>query len=114
MTPVEIFAWGFGGSVAVEVVAAAQYFDSASEEFPDRYRKIAFYVVRGLVAVIGGGLALAYQIDKALLAVNIGAATPLIIQAFAQGRGYIPVHGSSLVPSRAQPGAALPSPPKDG
>jgi hypothetical protein len=35
--------------------------------------------------LVGGCLALAYEIDKPLLAANIGAATPLIIKAFAEG-----------------------------
>jgi hypothetical protein len=38
-----------------------------------------------LLAVVGGGLALAYDITKPLLAANIGAATPLIIKAFSEG-----------------------------
>jgi hypothetical protein len=84
----EIFFWGFLGSLAVDIVAAAaQYFNSYSNELPNKYRRIAFYVLHLLLAIVAGGLAVAYQIDKAILAFNIGAATPLLIQAFAQGMG---------------------------
>jgi hypothetical protein len=78
------FLCGFGGSVAVEIVLLNQFMqDSAT--LPERYRKPLFWVVRLLLAVVGGGLALAYEIDKPLLAANIGAATPLIIKAFSEG-----------------------------
>lgn len=52
---------------------------------PDRYWKTVFWVIRLLLAVIGGGLAVAYEIDKPLLAAHIGAATPIIIKAFSKG-----------------------------
>jgi hypothetical protein len=79
------FFWGFTGSAAVEVVMLNQFFQTEPFSLPDRYRRPAFWVVRFLLAVIGGGLALAYEIDKPLLAANIGAATPLIIKAFSEG-----------------------------
>jgi hypothetical protein len=62
-----------------------QFYQSEPFVLPERYRKVSFWIVRFLLAVIGGGLALAYGIDKPLLAANIGAATPLIIKAFAEG-----------------------------
>src|SRR5580698_526759 len=79
-----IFLCGFAGSAAVEVVMLHQLMQDGAE-LPERYHKPAFWVVRILLAVVGGGLALAYDIDKPLLAANIGAATPLIIKAFAEG-----------------------------
>ena len=90
MTTFEIFLCGFAGSAAVDIVAAAQVYNAHTIVVPERYKRVAFYVVRLLLAVVAGGLAVAYEIDKALLAANIGAATPLIIQAFAQGIGNIP------------------------
>jgi hypothetical protein len=105
MTPTEIFLWGLGGSLAVDIVAAAQYFNTPTEQFPARYTKVAFYIVRILLAMVGGGLALAYQIDKPLLAANIGAATPLIIQAFAQGLGYIQIPNNGGAASKETPAA---------
>lgn len=90
MTPFEVFLCGFAGSLAVDVVAAAQMYNAHTIVVPERYKRKAFYLVRFLLAVVAGGLAVAYEIDKALLAANIGAATPLIIQAFSQGFGHIP------------------------
>jgi hypothetical protein len=84
MNLIEAFIWGFVGSVAVEVIAIIQFYTSANSNLPERYSQFAFYVVRFLLALIGGGLAVAYNIDNPILAINIGAATPLIIQTFAQ------------------------------
>lgn len=78
------FLYGFGGSVAVEVVLLYQLMQ-ADSALPARYKKPLFWIVRVLLAVIGGALAIAYQIDKPLLAANIGAAAPLIVKAFAEG-----------------------------
>ena len=83
-SPMLIFLWGAGGSVAVEVVTLWGYYEQ-DKTIPVRYRKIGFWIVRVLLAIMAGGLALAYDIQKPLLAANIGAATPLIIRAFAEG-----------------------------
>ncbi|CAE6784171.1 hypothetical protein R70006_04549 [Paraburkholderia domus] len=105
MTNIEVFVWGMGGCLAVDVVAASQYFHTTDGVFPSRYRRPMFYVVRLLLAIIGGGLAIAYGIDKPLLAANIGAATPLIIQAFAQSGAVFrpPTLPNGVLPSAAEP-----------
>ena len=80
-----VFLWGFGGSVAVEVVSIFQFFHDTPIKFPERYSRFWYYVIRLFLAFIGGGLAVAYGIeDKPLLAVNIGASAPLIIHALRQ------------------------------
>jgi hypothetical protein len=85
MTPnLAIFLWGAGGSVAVEIVTLWGYYEQ-DKAIPERYRKVGFWIVRALLSILAGGLALAYDISKPLLAANIGAATPLIIRAFAEG-----------------------------
>lgn len=84
MTPTEVFAWGLLGSISVEI-AAINKFMVSDHKLPDRYRKTGFWIARSLLAVVGGGLAVAYGIDKALLAANIGAATPLIVNTLSQG-----------------------------
>ena len=38
-----------------------------------------------MLAIIAGGLAVAYEITTPLLAINVGAATPLILQALGRG-----------------------------
>lgn len=85
MTAVEVFLWGLGGSVAVEILDISRVYYKSSISLPARYRLWHFYVVRIILASIGGGLAIAYAIDKPLLAANIGAATPLLIDALSSG-----------------------------
>jgi len=84
MSHVEQFWWGFFGSIAVEIVTIVQYYTGSYHQLPKRYKELAFYLVRLLLAIIGGGLVIAYDIDKTILAINIGAATPLIIRQFSQ------------------------------
>jgi hypothetical protein len=71
--------------LAVEIVNINHFFNTNPDQLPDRYRRPAFWVVRFLLAVVAGGMAAAYDIDKPLLAANVGAATPAILQALAQG-----------------------------
>jgi hypothetical protein len=80
-----IFLWGAGGSVAVEIVTLWGYYEQGAGQLPARYRQVGFWIVRLLLAIMAGGLALAYEIQKPLLAVNVGASTPLLIRALAQG-----------------------------
>lgn len=90
MTDLEVFSCGFGGSAALEVLAAYQfYIDPSQGGLPQRYKMWGFWFVRVLLACMGGGLAVAYEIDQRILAVNIGASAPLIMAALAQGiRGH--------------------------
>jgi hypothetical protein len=91
MTGFELFLYGFAGSIATEIVAMYHFYlaselDSRRRHIlPSRYRRAGFWIIRFLLAIIAGGLAVAYEIDKPLLAINIGAATPLILQALGQG-----------------------------
>ena len=85
MDPLLVFFWGAGGSVAVEIVSINQYYNKGISRLPKRYKNPVFWLVRLALAAVAGGLALAYEIEKPLLAANIGAATPLIIQALAEG-----------------------------
>jgi hypothetical protein len=77
--------WGFAGSMAVEIIVLHESWDGA-DDVPAKYKKIQFWVVRFLVACVGGGLAYAYGIEgNPLLAANIGASAPLIIHKFKTG-----------------------------
>jgi hypothetical protein len=85
VSPFESFLWGFGGSIAVEIVALNDYWNAGRGRLPARYKNGWFWLCRVLLAGIGGGLTVAYGITaNRLLAVNIGVATPLIIQAFGR------------------------------
>ncbi|MGH7895078.1 MAG: hypothetical protein ACREQL_10435 [Candidatus Binatia bacterium] len=85
----EQFFWGFAGSLAVEVVTIFHIFQQAEGEMslPGRYRTVSYWLVRLALAAVGGGLAVAYDIDSKILAANIGAATPAIIVALTRGPG---------------------------
>jgi hypothetical protein len=85
MSSVEVFAWGLGGSLAVEVVELSKVYYRSRYSLPYRYRLWHFYFSRIILSLVGGGLAVAYAIDKPLLAANIGAATPLLIEALSRG-----------------------------
>lgn len=85
MSATTIFLWAAAGSIAVDVLAAIRFYEAPSVEFPERYRHPLYYVCRLGLAVIGGGLAVAYDIDKAILAINIGASAPLILNSLSQG-----------------------------
>lgn len=85
MTELSVFLWGAGGSIAMDIVAVVKYFETSPLKFPDRYSRFWYYVSRLLLATVGGGLAVAYGIDKPILALNIGAAAPLLITALSQG-----------------------------
>ena len=80
-----VFLWGLSGSMAVELLQLSKCYYRKNFDLPYRYKMWHFYVMRILLAAIGGGLAVAYGIDNPLLAANIGAATPLIIDAMSKG-----------------------------
>ncbi len=60
-------------------------FETSPPRFPTRYRHIGFWIARSALAIVGGLMAVAYNIQSPLLAINIGAATPAILRALAQG-----------------------------
>jgi hypothetical protein len=83
MTDIERYIWGAFGSIAMELINILAIFQSG-RKFPSRYRRIGFWVVRLLVAAVGGGLAYAYSIDNKILAIHVGAATPFIMQQLSR------------------------------
>ncbi len=97
-----VFASAVGGSLAVEIVNLYQLYQIEPFILPPRYRSGLFWLVRIVLSLIGGGLALAYKIDQPLLAANIGASAPLIVRAFTEG-----IRPRETMPSAA---ASLPLP----
>ena len=85
MTTYETFGWGFLGSAAVEVVTLVALYSSPLRRLPSRYHRTGFWITRTGLAVLAGFLAVAYEIDKRILAFNVGAATPLLITFMARG-----------------------------
>ena len=84
----EQFLWGFVGSLAVEIVKIHWLYGMA-RRLPARYSDPVFWIARSLLAFTGGGLAVAYRIETPVLALHLGAATPLIVQALAQNVGRV-------------------------
>jgi hypothetical protein len=68
----------------MEIVAAYRAITANHGRLPVRYKRVPFYIVRLFLAAVAGGLAVAYGIQNPLLAVHVGAATPLILQTFAR------------------------------
>lgn len=88
MPVLQQFLWGFVGSLAVEIVKIHLLLE-ASRRLPLRYLKPVFWIARLLLALTAGGLAVAYDIETPVLALHVGAATPLIVQALAQNLGRL-------------------------
>jgi hypothetical protein len=80
MSIFQMFWWGWLGSIAVPTVQLALQYKGS---MPELYTRVSFYVIQFSLAVIAGGLAIAHGANTALLAMHIGAATPLIIQGFS-------------------------------
>jgi hypothetical protein len=71
-----IFWWGCLGSLAVEIITIFQILCNEPITFPERYKTLIFYFIRILVILIAGGLVVAYNIDKPIVAINLGASAP--------------------------------------
>jgi hypothetical protein len=81
----EYFCWGVGGSAALEVITCYNYYRYRGV-LPTRYRKAGFLAIRALVALIAGGLVVAYRVEgNPILAINIGASAPAILLSLAEG-----------------------------
>ena len=85
MHTMETFLWGLMGSVAVELLTLLSFYYSPPVRLPKRYTKIGFWIARFMLALLAGALAVGYDIHQRILAFNIGAATPLIINFMARG-----------------------------
>jgi len=84
MGSIETFIWGFFGGIGAELAVLF----GVRQQFPDRFphwiRSRAYYVVAFLMALIGGGIALAYVRSgtslSAILAIQVGASAPLFFR----------------------------------
>lgn len=97
MTVLQQFLWGFVGSLSVEIVKIHFLLGASRRRLPLRYATPAFWIARLLLTLTAGGLAVAYDIKTPVLALHVGAATPLIVQALAQNLGnLLASHGPEL------------------
>jgi hypothetical protein len=81
----DAFWVGVIGSLAVELVAFSSIYDTGGP-FPDKYRRIGFYVSRLLIALAGGVLVEVYHVNNLPAALQIGASTPAVLAALATVR----------------------------
>ena len=82
--PVGAFWWAAGGSLALEVVSLYNEIKAQKATgLPSYYKSAVFWVVRLAVTGIAGALAVAEEASSKLLAINIGASAPAILQLFA-------------------------------
>lgn len=75
------FLWAAGGSFALEVISLHN--DIRAERaagLPRYYKSPLFWIVRLLVTVVAGGLAVSESASTPLIDVNIGASAPAILQ----------------------------------
>lgn len=79
----EAFLFGAIGSLLVEVNNILTYFHKG-QQFPNRYFKPSFWFTRAVLVIGAGMIALAHDVQTKILAVHLGVATPLILQAFAK------------------------------
>ena len=79
-----VFWWGCIGSIAVELLTILQIYYSEPIILPERYKKPVFYIIRFLLVLMAGGLVIAYDISKPIIAINIGASAPSIIHQLAE------------------------------
>jgi hypothetical protein len=88
LTPLMAFWWGAGGSFAIEILSLYSEIRAANATgLPAYYKNPLFWFVRILVTAIAGGLAVAEEATKPLLAINIGASAPAILQLLTKPPG---------------------------
>jgi heme A synthase len=83
------FLFGFLGSAAVEVVYLVKLF-RAGRKTPAYITHYRFWAVRVLLALMGGALAVAYGVQLDILAIHVGASTPVIIEQFTRTPAQAP------------------------
>lgn len=76
------FGCGLFGSSIIEAIVILRYYQRLGR-LPLYYRKVGFWVVRIVIALAAGILAVLYDPENPLLAVHIGASTPLIVSTMA-------------------------------
>jgi len=85
MGPMAQFLWGAAGSIAVEVVHLVRIFNSG-KSFPKKFKTPWYWVARVMLAVVAGMVSAATQFNLPLLALQVGAATPMIVDGWAKRR----------------------------
>jgi hypothetical protein len=77
------FIAGFLGSAAVEIVAMDELLHKDAP-LPVRYHRWYFWPIRFFLACLGGALAVGYNVENPIAALQIGASAPAIIKSLAK------------------------------
>ena len=86
LAPLNAYAAGVFGSVAVEIVAVAHASAKAGGRCPALYTKPFYIFVRVLVALIAaGGLAVYLHAANEIAAIYLGASAPLVFDRMQRG-----------------------------
>ena len=76
---------GVMGSLSIEVTTCWRAMANADGDLPVRYKKPVYLIVRGLLALGGGTLAVVFDAPTALAAFYLGASAPIVLDKLAQG-----------------------------
>jgi hypothetical protein len=79
MEPITQFLWGVAGSLTAEIPCLDRA-SRSGRSLPKRFRQASYWLVRLLVAVVAGLLAVATSAPTPLFAMSLGAATPLLLE----------------------------------
>ena len=78
-----IFVCAVFGSVALEIINVLRIYE-AGRVFPARYRRYGFWIVRLLVALSGGAVALIMKANNDYIAFQVGMTAPAIVIAMSR------------------------------
>lgn len=80
-----LFWVGVIGSLVVEVGACARAASNGDGSLPNRYFKVGYLIIRLLLALAGGTLAVVFDSQTPLAAFYLGASAPIVLDKLAQG-----------------------------
>jgi hypothetical protein len=75
-----IFLWGSAGGLLAEFLGIWSL--RKEDNWPKYFRRLRYYLISLMMSLIGGGMAVIYGMHEmpGLLALNIGASAPLMLQ----------------------------------
>lgn len=79
------FVWGVAGSFAIEVVYLARILGSG-RPIPRKVRTRSYWIVRSLLGVVAGLVTVAFQAQAPIVAMEIGVATPFVVDSWVKRR----------------------------
>lgn len=103
----QIYLLAVSGSAFLEIVRAVWALETGN--IPPYYRKPSYWIVRLLLALGSGVLALAYDVTNKILAFQIGATAPAIMQTLVQSPPDLGPRAGPLPPTPPAPAGTNPT-----